>query len=89
LSNIDSSATSTDTTISIAYANGDSTQRYAAVLVNGVQHIVAFLPSGGGGDVATSVLTVPLNQGSGNVIEFEGWDDGWAPDVDRLIVPVS
>ena len=51
--------------------------RYAAVIVNGVQHIAAFLPSGGGNDVATSVLTVPLKQGAANVIEFEGWDNAW------------
>jgi hypothetical protein len=71
-----SSVTSTVTTIRIHYLNGDSTQRYANVLVNGVPHIVAFLPTSGGSP-GTSVLTVPLSVGSVNVIEFEAYDAGW------------
>lgn len=70
-----SSTVSTTTTIRIHHLNGDSTQRYATVLVNGVSHIVAFLPTGS--SPGTSVLTVPLNSGSANVIEFEAYNAGW------------
>lgn len=56
--------------------NGDSTQRYATVVVNGVAHIVAFLPTSGGVP-GTSVLTVPLSVGAGNRIVFEAYEGGW------------
>ena len=72
-----SSNSATTTTIRIHYANGDSTQRYATVVVNGVSHVVAFVPTGSGNEVGTSTLTVPLNAGSSNVIEFEAYDGGW------------
>jgi hypothetical protein len=55
--------------------NGDSTQRYANVLVNGVSHIVAFLPASSA--PGSSTLTVPLNSGTANVIEFEAYDSFW------------
>lgn len=50
--------------------------RYANVLVNGVTHIVAFLPTTGG-TPGSSTLTVPLEAGTGNVIEFEAYNSGW------------
>ncbi len=73
---ISSSVTSTGTTIRIHHLNGDSTQRYANVLVNGVSHIVAFLPTSSGVP-GTSILTVPLKAGTGNTIEFEAYGSGW------------
>ncbi|PMD45579.1 carbohydrate-binding module family 35 protein [Hyaloscypha variabilis F] len=83
-----SSTVSTTTTIRIHHLNGDSTQRYANVVTNGVTKVVAFLPTTGGVP-GTSILTVPLNSGTGNTIVFEAYDAGWAPDIDRLMVPVS
>ncbi|KAF4625053.1 hypothetical protein G7Y89_g13116 [Cudoniella acicularis] len=83
-----SSTVATTTTIRIKYLNGDSTQRYANVLVNGVTHVVAFLPTIDG-TPGSSTLTVPLNAGSKNVIEFEAYESGWGPDIDRLMVPIS
>lgn len=71
-----SSTTATTTTIRIKYLNGDSTQRYANVLVNGVAHVVAFLPTTGGSP-GTSTLTVPLKSGSGNVIQIAAYNNGW------------
>lgn len=84
-----SSTVATTTTIRIHYTNGDATQRYANVVVNGVTNVVAFLPTADGNTPGTSTLTVPLKSGTGNVIEFEAYDGGWAPDIDRLMVPVS
>ncbi|KAE8441095.1 hypothetical protein EG329_005890 [Mollisiaceae sp. DMI_Dod_QoI] len=83
-----SSTVATTTTIRIKYINGDKTQRYANVLVNGVAYVVAFLPTTGS-TPGTSTLTVPLKTGSGNVVEFEAYNNGWGPDIDRLMVPVS
>ncbi|PMD22551.1 carbohydrate-binding module family 35 protein [Hyaloscypha hepaticicola] len=83
-----SSTVATTTTIRIHYNNGDSTQRYANVITNGVSKVVAFLPTTS--DVpGTSTLTVPLQAGTGNTIVFEAYNSGWAPDIDRLMVPVS
>ncbi len=71
-----SSTVATTTTIRIKYINGDKTQRYANVLVNGVAYVVAFLPTTGS-TPGTSTLTVPLKAGSGNVVEFEAYNNGW------------
>jgi len=100
-----SSTVSTTTSIRIHHTNGDSTQRYASVIVNGIGYVLAFLPTGGNVTPGTSVLTVPLNSGSSNTIEFEAYDGGWgeslpiprdgswlteeAANIDRLMVPVS
>jgi hypothetical protein len=73
-----SSSVSTTTTIRIHYENGDSTQRFANVVVNGVTHVVAFVPTTTDGSTPrTSTLTVPLNSGSNNVISFEAYNGGW------------
>ena len=72
-----SSSVSTTTTIRIHYENGDASQRYANVVVNGVTHIVAFVPTASGSTPGTSTLTVPLKSGSQNVITFEGYNGGW------------
>jgi hypothetical protein len=78
----------TTTTIRIHHNNVDSTQRYANVVTNGVSKVVAFLPTTSGVP-GTSTLTVPFKSGTGNTIVFEGYNSGWAPDIDRLMVPVS
>lgn len=72
-----SSNSATTTTIRIHYTNGDSTQRYATVVVNGVSQVVAFVPTGSGSSVGSSTLTVALKAGSANVIEFEAYNGGW------------
>ena len=69
------SSVATTSTIRIAYINGDSTQRYANVVVNGVGNVVAFVPTVGSTPMS-STLTVPLNKGS-NTIRFEGYNGGW------------
>ena len=86
-SNISSSVDAT-TTIRIHHQNGDKSQRFANVVVNGKAYVTAFLPTSGS-DVGTSVLTVPLKAGSGNTIEFQAYNGGWGPDIDRIQVPVS
>lgn len=47
------------------------------MIVNGVSNIIAFIPSPDGNTPATSVLTVPLNSGSANVIKFEAYNGGY------------
>ncbi|TVY18569.1 hypothetical protein LARI1_G004543 [Lachnellula arida] len=84
-----SSSVATTTTIRIHYTNADATQRYASVVVNGVSHVVAFIPTPDDNTPGTATLTVPLESGSANTIEFEAYNGGWAPNIDRLMVPVS
>ncbi|KAF7893925.1 hypothetical protein EAF00_007439 [Botryotinia globosa] len=84
-----SSSVATTTTIRIHHTNGDSTQRYANVVVNGVGHILAFLPTTDGNTPGTSVLTTALKSGTTNVIQFQSYNSGWAPNIDRIMVPVS
>jgi hypothetical protein len=81
------SPTTTRTTLRIKHLNGDSSQRYANVSVNGKTQRVAFLPHGGGSP-ASSVLHVDLVQGA-NEIKITGINGGWGPDVDRIFVPKS
>lgn len=81
------SSATTRTTLRIKHLNGDSSQRYADVSVNGKTQKVAFLPHGGG-DPASSVIHVDLKEGS-NEIKIAGNQGGWGPDVDRMFVPVS
>jgi hypothetical protein len=71
-----SSSVSTNTTIRIHFVNGDKSQRFANVVVNGVEHVVSFLPTSGTTPGA-SALTVPLKEGSANVVEFEVYNAGW------------
>ena len=77
----------TRTTLRIKYLNGDSSQRYADVTVNGKMQKVAFVPHGGG-DPGSSVVHVDLKQGS-NEIKIAGNNGGWGPDIDRVFVPVN
>ncbi|OWP02484.1 glycoside hydrolase family 43 protein [Marssonina coronariae] len=81
------SSMATTTTLRVQYVNGDHTQRYANVIVNGVASVMAFLPTEGGVPMS-STLTVPLRAGA-NTVCFEAFNGGWAPDIDQIIVPVS
>lgn len=75
------------TTIWFRYHNGDSQARYASLVVNGreIPGRVAFI--GTRGEVQSSVVHVPLRRGGGNEIVVRGWNGGWGPDVEALIVP--
>ncbi|TGO54609.1 hypothetical protein BCON_0104g00050 [Botryotinia convoluta] len=84
-----SSSVATTTSIRIHHTNGDSVQRYANVVVNGVSNILAFLPTTDGNTPGTSVLTTALKSGTTNVIQFQSYNSGWAPNIDRIMVPVS
>ncbi|OJZ81390.1 carbohydrate-binding module family 35 protein [Aspergillus luchuensis CBS 106.47] len=84
--NISSDASAT-TTIQVRYENGDSTQRYATVTVNGKSQILAFLPSDNGNTPATSVLNAQLESGDDNIITFSAYEEEYGPDIDRLLVP--
>ena len=61
----------------IRYENGDGSQRFANVVVNGVTHVVAFVPTANGATPGTSTLTVPLISGSKNAISFQAYNGGW------------
>ena len=87
-SNITSSA-NTRSTIRIKYENGDASQRFANITVNGVTQTLAFLPTADGQTPGSSVLHADLVAGSGNTIIITGSSDGaYGPDVDRLMVPL-
>ncbi|KAK3904488.1 glycosyl hydrolase [Staphylotrichum tortipilum] len=76
------------TTIRIKYLNGDSSPRYANVRVNGDGgRKVAFLSAKG--DPLSSTLHANLKKGSSNTIVIEGYESGWGPDIDRLMVPMQ
>lgn len=72
-----SSDAATTTTIQVRYENGDSSQRFATVTVNGKSHILAFLPSDNGNTPASSVLNAQLESGEGNVITFSAYEEGY------------
>ena len=81
------SSASTKTSIRIKYENGDSSQRFADVSVNGgTSQRVAFLSSLS--TPGSSVLNVNLNSGT-NTIRISRSDGGYGPDVDRLMVPTT
>lgn len=67
--------------------NGDRTQRFALVTVNGGQAVrIAFLPSSAGSVPSVSVANLDFNAGA-NSIRIESLGDGsWGPDLDRLMV---
>ncbi|PYH84541.1 glycosyl hydrolase family 43 protein [Aspergillus uvarum CBS 121591] len=75
-----------ENTLQISYGNGDSTQRYCSVTVNGKTHVVAFLPSGGPQTLRTSVLNAAVKQGSGNVVTFSTYNGGYCPDIAGLVI---
>ncbi|OAQ58860.1 glycosyl hydrolase family 43 protein [Pochonia chlamydosporia 170] len=74
-------------TVRIAYANGDETERYANVVVNGKAQKLVFLPTGGGQSAGDSSLNCELVAGSGNAIVIEGLDGAYGPDVDLVSIP--
>lgn len=81
---------STTTTIRVKFENGDSTQRFANVSCNGVEHSVAFLPTASGqGTPGSSVVNCALTEGSSNTVVITQTDGTYGPDVDRIMVPVS
>jgi hypothetical protein len=76
------------TTIRIKYLNGNKDDRFAKVTVNdGQPQTVAFLQGADNSTPDSSTLHADLKSGK-NTIKIEG-SSGWAPDVDRLMVPVS
>ncbi|KAI5854710.1 galactan 1,3-beta-galactosidase [Tricharina praecox] len=87
-SNVQSDVT-TRTTIRMRYTNGDTTQRFALIEVNGVGQRVAFIPGGSGQETAVVSFTAQLNAGTSNTIRISGVDGGWGPDIDRVFVPTS
>lgn len=84
-----SSSATTRTTIRMRYTNGDTTQRFADITVNGVTQRIAFVPTGSGQITGVASMTFNLNSGTGNTLKVAGVDGGYAPDVDRIVVPVS
>jgi hypothetical protein len=69
--------------------NGDQTERFAGVEVNGGKPIrVSFLPTDDGATPGVSGVIVDLKDGL-NTIKIGGIDDGWGPDIDRLMVPMA
>lgn len=85
--NVNSAAT-TRTTIRIKHLNGDNSQRFADISVNGgPEQRIAFLPHDGNVP-ASSSLHADLRSGD-NSIRFSLSGGGWGPDIDRLLVPTS
>jgi hypothetical protein len=74
-------------TVRISYANGDESERFANVVVNGKTQRVAFLPTGSGQTVGDSSLDCELVAGSGNTITIEGIGGAYGPDIDLISVP--
>jgi hypothetical protein len=85
-SNVRSDAT-TKTTIRVNYKNGDSSERFVDVSVNGgAAQRVAFVQTGS--SAGSSTLHANLNSGT-NTIRISGVNGGWGPDIDRLMVPAT
>ncbi|KAF2181596.1 carbohydrate-binding module family 35 protein, partial [Zopfia rhizophila CBS 207.26] len=82
-----SSSATTRTTIRIKHRNGDASERFADISVNGGSaQRLAFLPNSGN-DPESSSLHTDLKSGTNTVkISMTG---GWGPDIDRLMVPNS
>ncbi|KAI8629983.1 carbohydrate-binding module family 35 protein [Xylariaceae sp. FL1651] len=83
-----SSSAATRTTVRIKYLNGDSSQRFATVSVNGAGQKIAFLPTDSG-TPGSSSLNVDLKSGAVNTVVITTTDGTWGPDIDRLMVPSS
>jgi len=84
-----STTITTRTTIRIGYTNADSTQRYATLTVNGIQYIVAFIPTVDDNTPGSASVTVQLNAGAVNTFVFEAYNGGWGPNIDAIRIPVS
>jgi hypothetical protein len=72
-----SSNATTKTTVQVRYENGDSSQRYATVTVNGKSQVLAFIPSTNGNTPSSASLNVELNAGASNVVTIGGYQGGW------------
>ncbi len=59
------------------YANGDSTQRFASVSVNGQSQTIAFIPTENGQAVNVASIDAQLNSGSSNTLTIGGINGGW------------
>jgi hypothetical protein len=59
------------------YTNGDATERFATVTVNGKTHILGFASTRGDNIIFASTLHTPLKSGSTNTIEFSSYNSGW------------
>ncbi len=74
--------------VPIMYIDGDS-GRSALITVNGGTPITVNFPSTGSWtSYSTYTISVPLNQGASNTIEFSN-PTGWAPDIIGLETPTS
>lgn len=82
--NIASSA-NTRTTIRMRYTNGDTTQRFANLVVNGQSQRVAFVPSANGQTTGVASFQVSLNSGGSNSVRVEGINGGWGEFTPILI----
>jgi hypothetical protein len=71
------SSETTMTTIRLEHLNGDSSQRYATVSVNGVEQVLAFLPSADGNTPGSSSLHAGLTAGSNNTVTISAYETGW------------
>jgi alpha-galactosidase len=75
-----------DYSVLIGYANGDSSPRFLSVNVNGVFNKNVTFPTTETGQTAKQlVIEVPLRQGNANNIEFYN-DNGFGPDIDFIRV---
>jgi hypothetical protein len=74
--------------VTIWYANGDATARYALLSVNGGPGTpVSFPPTGSFDTVGSVQRTITLNGGNNNTLNFSNPITGnWAPDFDRIVV---
>lgn len=73
-----SSTVSTMSSIRVHYENGDTTQRFASVSVNGgTAQVLAFLATADGQTPGTSVFNVQLEEGTANRIEFAAYEGGY------------
>jgi hypothetical protein len=69
--------------------NGDQTERFAGVCINGGKPIrVAFLPTDDASTPGISGVIIDLKDGL-NTIKIEGISDAWGPDIDRLMIPIA
>jgi hypothetical protein len=72
--------------LTIYYANGDSTSRTTMISLNGGPATTyTFASSHGGNLVATLPITVSLNSGSNNTLQFYN-TSSWAPDIDKITI---
>ncbi|KAF2434534.1 Arabinanase/levansucrase/invertase [Tothia fuscella] len=68
--------------------NGDFTERFAGVSINGQEPIrVAFLPTNDADTPDVAGVIVDFKDGD-NTIKIQGTGEGWGPDVDRVMVPM-